>query len=130
MARPTKGNPEGSQKSPKFTPETVNKLEQAFAIDASIEEACFYAGITKQCFYLWKKKHIKLFDSFEALRNKPILAARLTIVNNIDTLAGAQWYIERKRKKEFSLRSELTGEDGKPLMSLGETAREKLKHLK
>jgi hypothetical protein len=33
MARPTKNNPEGKQKKPKFTEETVRKLEEVFSID-------------------------------------------------------------------------------------------------
>ena len=27
----------------------------------------------------------------------------------------AKWYAERKRKQEFSLRQEITGEDGEPI---------------
>jgi predicted DNA-binding protein YlxM (UPF0122 family) len=99
----------------KFNDDTVNKLRQAFAIDATIEEACFYSGISKQCYYDNVKKDKKLLDQLEALRNKPVLKARQTVVNSLDNPDSAKWYLERKRKKEFAQRGELTGADGKDL---------------
>ena len=114
MARPTKReqkNKKISMAMCKMTPEAINKLEQAFAIDATVEEACFYTGISVPTFYSWKKKNEKLFKGLEALREKPVLKARQTIVNNLDTPEGARWYIERKRKKEFSTRQEF-GHEG------------------
>jgi hypothetical protein len=34
-----------------FTDEVVKKLEESFAIDATVEEACFYANISRQSYY-------------------------------------------------------------------------------
>jgi hypothetical protein len=34
-----------------FTADVVKKLEEAFSIDATVEEACFYANISRQTYY-------------------------------------------------------------------------------
>ena len=99
----------------KMTDEVVMKLEQAFAIDASVGEACSYADISRNTFYVWLKENPDFQDRIDELRERPILKARQTIVKGLDNVQGAQWYIERKRKNEFAQRSELTGKDGGPI---------------
>jgi len=100
-----------------FTPEVVKKLEEAFSIDASISEACFYANISRQSYYNNVKEGMELFDRFEALRQKPILKARQTIVKSLDDPYHAQWYAERKRKSEFATRQEI---DQRSVVLIGE----------
>ena len=101
-----------------FDSTTITKLEEAFALDCSIPEACFYANISKQSYYnhvgkgaKFKKTcgftSIELFDRFEALRNKPILLARQTVVKSLkDNPEMALKYLERKSRSEFSTRVE------------------------
>ena len=115
MARPTKKNPEGKQKSPKLTEDTIRKLEEAFSIDASVKEACYYADISTDTFYRWIKKYPKLSYKLERLREKPVLKARQTVVRSLDNPDYAFKYLERKKKDEFSPRQELTGKDGEPI---------------
>ncbi len=89
----------------------VNKLEQAFAIDATVGEACFYADISVKVYYNWIKGRPGLSERFTALRNKPVLTARQTVANAIQNDSDlALKYLERKRKDEFSTKSILTGE--------------------
>lgn len=91
----------------KLTREVVKKLEEAFAIDATVEEACFYADISRETFYNWMRADKKLFDRLEALRARPVLTARTTVVNAIKSDSDlAMRYLERKRKGEFSPRIE------------------------
>ena len=91
----------------KLTREVVKKLEEAFAIDATVEEACFYADISRETFYQWIKHNKALADRFEALRNRPVLTARTTVNNAIKTDPDmAMRYLERKKKGEFSPRIE------------------------
>ncbi len=85
----------------KMTPEKIAKLEEAFAIDATIEEACFYADIDPSTYNRWIHKNPKLHKRFTALRNKPVLKARQTVVKGLDDTHNAQWYLTRKKKKEF-----------------------------
>lgn len=95
MARPTKQ-----------TPELMTKLEQAFSLGCSNPEACFYAGISESTFYEWIKADKKLSERFKALKNKPVLKARQTIVSGLDDPANAKWYLERVKRDEFSTKVE------------------------
>lgn len=91
MARPTK-----------LDSLTIKKLEEAFVLGASINEACFNANISKQTYYNWREENPELFDRFEQLRLAPILKARKCVVNALEknpTLAMR--YLERKLKSEF-----------------------------
>lgn len=99
----------------KLSETIVKKLEEAFSIGATIEEACFYANVSRQTFYNWIDKDEKLKERFDILKQKPILKARMTIANHLNETETAKWYLERKRKGEFSLRQEMTGADGKDL---------------
>ena len=92
----------------KLTPETVKKIEEAFSLDCTVSEACFYAWISRETYYTFIKKYPEYADRFEALRNKPVLLARQELVK------GMKWnpemalkYLERKRKNEFSLKQEI-----------------------
>lgn len=98
-----------------MTDDTIKKLEEVFALGGSDSEACFYANISKQTLYNYQKEHPEFVDRKEALKEKPILKARQTVVKALDDPKDAQWFLERKRKEEFSLRSELTGPEGELL---------------
>lgn len=102
----------------KLTPETVIKLEEVFAIDGTVEEACFYADISRNTYYEWIKEHPELNDRFQALRERPVLKARQAVVKGLDNFDNGLKYLERKKKLEFSLRTEITGADGKDLIDL------------
>jgi hypothetical protein len=101
----------------KKTPALVGKLEYAFSIGSSIEEACFYAGIHKDTYYEWVKADVQLSDRFDALREQPVFQARETVVKGIKRDPKlAMDFLARKRKDEFSLRNEHTGKDGEQLL--------------
>lgn len=89
----------------KMTPDKLNLLRDAFSIDATIAEACFYAGISEQTFYNWREKKPKLMEEIERLRLTPIMTARKTIATSLDKPEGARWFIERKRSDEFATKS-------------------------
>ena len=91
----------------KLTNDVRLKLEQAFALDCSVKEACFYANISKQTYYNWAESFPELEKTFDRLRQKPILKARQTIVRSLDEVDTAKWYLERKRKNEFSSKTNL-----------------------
>ena len=99
----------------KMSKETIAKLEEVFSLGGSDSEACFYANISKQTLYNYQKENPEFVDRKEALKEKPILKARQTVVKALDDPKDAQWFLERKRKEEFSLRQELTGAEGESL---------------
>jgi len=91
-----------------MTPEVLAKLDHAFSIDCSVIEACSYADISQDAFYDYQSKNPQFAERNRMLRQKPILKARNTIVAALNQPQHAQWYIARKRKKEFSERIENT----------------------
>lgn len=93
-----------------MTEEKVKKLEEVAALDGTIEEMCFYADISKTTYYNWLEKEPELVDRLNALRQRPILKARQTIVKNLDNPMGAQWYLERK-VKEFKPKQDFTSNE-------------------
>lgn len=84
-----------------MTPETISKLEEVFAIGGSDEEACFYADIGKSTLYNYQKEHPEFVERKEALKEKPILLARQTVVKSLTNPDIAMKYLEKKRRKEF-----------------------------
>lgn len=108
-----------------FTSEVVAKLEYAFSIDCSISEACLYADIDRSTFYRHAPEGSELYHRFLELRDKPVLAAKETIRKNIHNPETAKWLLERKRKGDYSIRTEQTGKDGealfpKPILDVSE----------
>ena len=82
--------------------EKVTKLEQAFAIDASVEEACSYAEVSRKVYYEYIKRHPEFGDRIAELRQKPVLKARQTAVQKLgESYQNAMDYLKRKRKLEF-----------------------------
>ena len=95
-----------------MTPVIISKLEDVFAMGGTDEEACFYAGIGKSTLYNFQDKHPEFVERKEALKLKPVLKARQTIINSLDNPNEAKWYLEKKTK-EFKNRVDITSEDEK-----------------
>lgn len=117
MAKPTPRNPQWKQKKPKLDDiETIRKLEEVFKIDWTIGEACYYAGISVDTYYRLLSLKPELSERFTRLRNMPTLLARQTLVKSLHTDSNiAMKYLERKKKDEFSTRTETTGKDWAPI---------------
>ncbi len=100
----------------KMTPETLKKLEEAFAIGASDNEACFYADISHQTLYTYQSDHPEFLDRKNALKERPVLLARQSVIKGLESDPQlALKYLERRKPGEFAIRRELTGSDGAPL---------------
>ena len=100
----------------------LGKLEHAFSYGLTDEEACHYAGINPTTYYDYIKKNPEFSKRVQALKQRPIMLARITLVNSfttrkikkldrfgnvveVDVLGNphiALKYLERKRKEEFS----------------------------
>ncbi|MFA6582655.1 MAG: hypothetical protein WCS77_00005 [Elusimicrobiaceae bacterium] len=105
---------------PQFDGKTVEsvlaKLEQAWALDCSDAEAAAYANISASSLSRYLKSHPEVSQRKEQLKLKPVLAARRAVYRAIagDATSGiladadlALKYLERKRRDEFSLKSEV-----------------------
>lgn len=90
------------------------KIEEAAALDASMEEIAFYAGIHRSTLYEWVAQDKELSNRIQELREQPILKARRTIINALNDPNYSFKYLERKRRKEFGTNIDVTT-DGQPL---------------
>jgi hypothetical protein len=103
-----------------FTDANVQKLKTVLQMGATIDEACRNAGIARSTFYYWKERFPIFSDMVDEWMDNPILAARAVVykaINKDGDPATAKWFLERKKKDEFSLRTELTGADGQELLT-------------
>lgn len=89
-------------------------LVEAFKLDATDEEACSYAGVSKAWYYEEMKKNDEFSDQIRRAQRYPFLMAKGSVVGAMETgdnITGLK-YLERRQKKLFSPRVEVTGEDG------------------
>ncbi len=102
-----------------LTPETISKLEYAFSIGCTDEEACLHANIGRSTLYNYQNKNPKFVDRKELLKSRPVLMARNNVIDRINNKDAdmSKWYLERKKKQEFSTRQESTGADGNAIQS-------------
>lgn len=86
-------------------------------MDATWDECALFANVSVSSLYLWLKEEPGLRERLEELRNKPFLKARSTLMKSLDETDGAQWYMERKKKKEFGKNMDVTS-DGNELKGI------------
>lgn len=91
-----------------FTPEVIRKIEEVAALDGSVKEMAYYAGIHFDTIYKHFKENPEFFERIEALRERPVLKARQTIVKSLEDPVHAFKYVEKKRRKEFGNAVDIT----------------------
>jgi hypothetical protein len=95
----------------------VEKLVDAYRLDCTNREACFYAGITPHQLNHFLNKHPDFKDIISHCKEELGYYARKNVAKSIkiDRSVGRSWeYLSKKHKKEFSEQHDLTS-DGKPL---------------
>jgi hypothetical protein len=96
--------------------EIVQKLKQAFLFGCDDLEACLYAGCSQRWLYNYQEAHREFVQEKEVWKQTPMLEARLTLLAAVTTDPElALKFMERKKKKEFSTRQEVTGADGEAI---------------
>ena len=88
--------------------DVVAKLEDAFSKGCTITEACLLSEISRDAYYDYIKINPEFSHKVEMLKERVTLHARMNIAASIKAgdLADSKWYLERKAKNEFSLRTE------------------------
>ncbi len=101
-----------------MTPEIISQLEKAFSFGYSDLEACFYSNISKSTLYNFQNSNPEFVERKEALKQSLSLKAKMAIYEAIENgcVQTSKWWLERKCKEEFSLRSELSGVSNKDLI--------------
>ena len=92
-----------------MTQDVVNKLEEGFAMWMTDIEACLYANISKPSLYKYCEKNTEFTDRKETLKNNLKMIAKTNLNKSIKDwdMLDTKWYLERKAKDEFSLRTEV-----------------------
>ena len=95
---------------------TVSKLEYAFSLGCTDEEACFHADITKMTLYRYCDKHPSFSDRKEVLKQNPVFKARKVLLDALDSndVNTAHKFVERK-DGTAKQRVETSGVDGAPI---------------
>lgn len=90
-----------------MTPEVFRKIEEVAALGGSIEEMAMFADINRATLYSYLEDNKEFSDRIDALRERPVLKARTTIMADIESPDTAKWYLERKKRNEFSPKVEV-----------------------
>ena len=91
----------------------VNKLVEEFRYDATVEEACSYAWISKVIFYKWLKEDKEFFNEIDRAIKYPFKKARNTLISLMDSdkeeiqYKSAQEFLS-KRDSRYKAKSENT----------------------
>jgi len=97
--------------------EKLEKLILACSAGRDIKNACQWAGVTSEEFIEHCRVNVGFSDYCESLKENPVTEAMITLSGGIKSDPDlALKYLERKKKDEFSLRTEFTGKDGKDLL--------------
>lgn len=94
-----------------MTPQVLAKLEECFAKGYNDYQSYKSAGISKDAFYDYKKSHPDFSEKIQWLKDNPLILAKENVYDKIaeGDIKTSQWYLERKAKDEFSLRTENIG---------------------
>lgn len=99
-----KGKNKGGRPT-KMTPDTIRKLEEAFALGCTDLEACLFADIGKSTLYDYQDENPEFAERKARLKENPVLLARKSVVEALEGDPDlALKFLERKKKDEFSVK--------------------------
>lgn len=90
-------------------------MEEVWAMDGSDAEAASFADISTASLSEFLTKHPDIAERKAKLKERPVLKARTTVVNNLHDPDLALRYLEKKAKREFGNRLELSNDPDNPL---------------
>ena len=106
--------PKSTGRPTKVTQEVIRTLEQAYLNDATDVQACLMAGISEDTLQRYMKRNPSFRERKKALASNMALQAKLSLLKHIPRDGKlALDVVERLEKERYSLRTELTGAEGK-----------------
>jgi len=94
----------------------LQKLIDAWKIDANDDEACFYAGISSEQLKYFQELHPELYTIKYRCRQNLGLIAKKKFATQVESGEAALTYLRLKRKDEgYNPRVEMTGANGREL---------------
>lgn len=96
-----------------MTPETIQKLEQAFLMGCTDQEACLFAGIVPSTLYAYQVSEPEFSERKETLKQNPIMLARSVLLDALkdNDINSAHKVIDRKEGSKVAV----SGPGGSPL---------------
>lgn len=89
------------------TSEALQKLQEAFLMDCTDEEACLNANIGTSTLYNYQKENPEFLEKKGIWKHTPFLLARKTILKGLsEDHEFALKYMKNKKNKEFSEKNE------------------------
>lgn len=115
--RKVEPKPEG--RPPVITQDVVRILEDCLKNGFTVKKSCEIAKIGRTAYYDKVNSDKEFADKMDSAQDFATEKARQNIVMAIqeNDVATSKWWLERKAKDEFGTRTELTGKDGKDLIS-------------
>lgn len=87
-------------------PEVLERLEEAVKLGLSVDDACVYAGLHRSSYYEWVKKYPEVTDLLKKAEMTGKVHHLKRIYGGDKQWQSSAWFLERKFKEEWSLRSE------------------------
>ena len=96
-----------------MTPEVVTKLEEAFLLGCTDQEACFFAGISRNTMHNYQRENPEFRDRKQVLKSNPVLMARIVIIKALENgdTATANRILDRAEGRKM----EVTAERNRPI---------------
>jgi hypothetical protein len=85
-----------------FTDQVLQKLEEAFSIDATVREACAYAGISESVYYLECNRNPQFVERMERSMQFAFMLAKKVVVQAMkenDGNLAMKWLKNRQRDR-------------------------------
>jgi len=89
-----------------FTSEVISKIEEIAALDGRVKEIAHFAGVGQSNLYAYIADNPAFKERLESLKQAPVLKARRTVINSLENVSSAQWYLERKARNEYGSKPE------------------------
>lgn len=105
------GYAEGNCLYAKLDEEALEKLERAFSLGCTDMEACLIANISRESLAVFQKNNPSWVERKEMLKEELVYRSRGVIATAIENndVNTAKWYLERKKKDEFSPKYDISG---------------------
>jgi len=89
----------------KMTPETLAKLEQAFLMGCTDQEACLFAGIIPSTLYRYQEANPEYCERKDTLKQNPYMKARGVLIDALDAndVNTAHKIIDRKEGSKVAV---------------------------
>lgn len=96
-----------------MTPNTLDKLREAFLMGCNDKEACIYADIGTSTLYDYEKENEDYSEQKELFKSQPALKAKQTVYKAIESgdVKVSMWYLEKRRRDEFGRSDEVIKEN-------------------